>query len=92
MRGMTFHASPETSRFAFAYSTSPRATGLDELRELRRIHLVVGGHDAGDVDLLLERAAIAGRDGRADTRVSLVADDPDASVSDRLGRSGRAVA
>ncbi len=27
MRGITFQASPETSRFAFAYSTSPRATG-----------------------------------------------------------------
>ncbi len=25
--GITFHASPEKRRFAFAYSTSPRATG-----------------------------------------------------------------
>src|SRR5262249_39818033 len=32
MCGMTFHASPDTRRFAFAYSTSPRATGSTSAR------------------------------------------------------------
>ena len=89
---MTFQASPDTRRFAFAYSTSPRATGPTSSASSDRVHLVVGGHDAGDVDLLLERSAIARCDGGADTRVSLVADDPHARVADRLGRSRRAVA
>ena len=66
MRGMTFHASPETRRFAFAYSTSPRATGPTSSAQLRRVHLVVGRHDARDVHLLVERRPIARRDGRAD--------------------------
>ena len=86
MRGMTFHASPETRRFAFAYSTSPRATGATSDSQLGRIHLVVGRHDARHVDLLLERAAVAGRDRGAHAGVALVPEDLHARVADALGR------
>src|SRR5262245_56474000 len=56
-----------------------------EAFELGPVHLVVGGHDAGDVDLLLERAPVAGRDRGADSAVRLVTEDLDARVASREG-------
>jgi hypothetical protein len=59
--------------------------GLDEALEVLRIHLVVGGHDRGDVDPLVDSALVAGHDRRADALVPLVLDHLDALVLERAG-------
>ena len=54
--------------------------GGDELLQVGRLHLAVGRHHAGDVDLVGERALVAGDDRGADARVLLVLDDLDARI------------
>src|SRR5262245_60914037 len=55
--------------------------GQHDRLEVVRVHLVVGGHDARDVDPLLERALVAGEDRRADTAVALAREDRDPRIS-----------
>ena len=54
--------------------------------QVGRVHLVVAGHDAGDVDSVLERPAVAGQDRGADALVLLVRDHLDARVAARAAR------
>ena len=56
---------------------------LHERREIGGIHLVVGGHHADDIEPLLECAAVAGDDRRADSAVAVVRDHLHARVAER---------
>ena len=53
---------------------------LGDRLELAGIHLVVGRHDAGDVDPLLDRAPVARDDRRANATVPFVRDEDDAGI------------
>lgn len=50
------------------------------MREEGRVHLVVAGHDGGDVNTVFECSLVPGDDGGPDTTVLLVADRDDAGV------------
>lgn len=52
------------------------------------VHLSIAGHHDRDIRLELDRPAMSGEDGSADTEVPLVTDDLDAGVSN-LARSRR---
>ena len=60
----------------------------DEGAEVGRLHLVVRCHDAGDVDLEVAGALVAGDDGRPDAGVALVADDLDPGIGDGRALDG----
>ena len=55
---------------------------VDDGGEIVRIHLVVRRHDAGDVDLLVERASVAGDDRGPHALVTVVLDQLDAPVDE----------
>ena len=65
-----------------------RADRADERLEVVGIHLAVGSHHAGDVDLLCDRPPVAGDDRRPDALVPLVRDHLDARVGTARPRAG----
>ena len=95
MRGISSHAWPGEQAVRLRVVDLAARNGTRERLEVLGIHLVVAGHHADDVDLLLERALVAGDDRGADAAVALVDDELDARVAERAHalrrRVGRAV-
>ena len=64
---------------------------LDEVAEILGIHLVVRGHDGGDIDPVGHRCAVAGDDRGANAFVPLVLDYLGARIVQRLRALDRGV-
>jgi hypothetical protein len=60
---------------------APRGDGLDERRQIFRVHLIVTGHDDDDVRAFFESASVTGDDRRTDTSVSPMAHDAHARIA-----------